>query len=248
MAGSFRASRRRRAARPFSQTPVKRLTWGGQSNCKRPIIWALTRVEKLPGLQIAARIADDRGLGSRKRVSAQIIGRLQLDWPAHVKRFTGVWLNGRAALRLRDAREDPAIDHPSHEFVVFHGAGQIDYVGCVEDVGVVPRQHAVVCVQAERIYDGACLRAIGAVPIADAEDLAERVIRGKGHASRLLLPRRNKRVVVRVTAVGFQENTRIVVERIVILSREAASPGGRRAREIVLAGYRIGSVEGALRD
>src|SRR5450631_2841365 len=106
-----------------------------------------SRVEVLPGMQVFPRIADDRGFGSRESVGAQVVRRLQRGRPRYVQLATCVGLNGRSALRLRDARKYPTVHYAAHELIVFHGAGEVDYIGCVEDVRVIPGQHAIVRAQ-----------------------------------------------------------------------------------------------------
>src|SRR5579864_7713766 len=102
---------------------------------------------------------------------------------------------------------------------------QVNNIRRVEDVRPIVRQHAVVGIDVVGVFHVAGNVAVETLAVARTQHLAEGVVRGEGGPAGLLLPGHDDRVVVRVTTVGQQLYTGVVMQRVVVVGRKA--PGKR---------------------
>src|SRR5579872_417178 len=118
---------------------------------------------------------------------------------------------------------------------------QVDDVGRIEDVRMVVAENTVVVLEIELIYDRSGRRSVAAVSVADAQELAERVVYEQQRRPGGLLPIRLKRVVPGIAAMSFENNVLVVDEWEIVVCQTPLAADSQNA--IGLPVLRIGFEE-----
>jgi hypothetical protein len=136
--------------RPFDVRPDDIALRAGHSGRKAARIEVLARTEPAPRIASDSWNDVDRAraellLPAIARAGTSPVGKRMIDTAeTGVQSPICIPLNRRAALQLGNPREHPSVDYTARKSVVLHGAGQVDHVGRIKDLAVVPVQNAVI--------------------------------------------------------------------------------------------------------